>query len=135
MLFIEPWHEKIENPFLRSGALEGYQSQNFDYERSKVFVTDVRDRKSLFNLDEHGFTFVDEPQGATPEILLKLRQKDKATVEKFYYENVERLIKNVTGASKVVIFDHTVRQRVIELAGQSPEGREQPAFSVTALST
>ena len=130
MLFIEPWDKNIENPFLRSSPLEGYEGQNFEYERSAVVVTDARKMKSQFNLDDNGFAFVNEPRSATPEIIRKMREKDKETIENIVYPNVERLIKETTGASKVVIFDYTVRQRIKELAGKSPEGREQPAFSV-----
>ncbi|CAI6337022.1 unnamed protein product [Periconia digitata] len=130
MLFLEPWHDKIENPFLRSGAQDGYEGQNFDYKRSNVEVTDARKTMSQFDLDKNGFTFVSETQAAAPEILEKLRLKDKETIENFYYDNIERLVKSVTGASRAVIFDSTVRQRIKGLAGKSPTGREQPAFSV-----
>lgn len=130
MLFLEPWDNKIENPFLRNNPLEGLEGQNFEYERSAVVVTDTRKMKDQFNLDDNGFAFVNEPQSATPEIVQKMRKKDKETIENIVCPSIERLIKETTGASKVVIFDYTVRQRIKELAGTSPEGREQPAFSV-----
>lgn len=133
MLFIESWKDKIENPFLRSGAHDGYESQNFEYARSNVKVTDARTTKDGFSLDKNGFVFAKESQAAAPEILSKLRLKDNETIEKFYYNCVERLIKDITGASRVIIFDSTVRQRIKELAGTSPTGKEQPAFSVIFL--
>jgi hypothetical protein len=34
---------------------------------------------------------------------------DKAEVEAIYYPEVERLVRNSTGAAKVVVFDHTLR--------------------------
>ena len=133
MLFLEQWDKKIENPFLRSNAIPGFEHQNFDYERNGVAVNNVRKIKSQMTLDENGFAFFDEPRCAAPETLEKLRQKDHKTIEEVYYPVVRQLIKDVTKASSVIIFDHTVRQRVKELAGKSPEGREQPAFSVQSL--
>lgn len=130
MLFLEQWDKKIENPFLRSNAIPGFEHQNFNYERYNVAVRDVREFKDTLTLDENGFAFLDEPQGAVPEMLEKIRQKDQKAIKELYYPVVVELIKNVTKASNVVIFDHTVRQRVKELVGKSPEGREQPAFSV-----
>ena len=59
----------------------------------------LRDRLSL---EEHGFVLVEH----------KTKVKDffdAAELESVYYPEVEQLIKAVSGASRVVIFDHTLR--------------------------
>jgi hypothetical protein len=66
---------------------------------------DIRDGRSMaseFSLDEQGFVFIEH----------KTRVRDFFDPEELravYYPEVERLIKDVSGASRVVLFDHTLR--------------------------
>jgi len=55
-----------------------------------------------FKLEENGFTLV-EHKTAVKDFF------DKAQLESVYYPEVERLIKQVSGALRVVLFDHTLR--------------------------
>jgi hypothetical protein len=55
-----------------------------------------------FTLEENGFTLV-EHKTAVKDFF------DKAQLESVYYPEVERLIKQVSGALRVVLFDHTLR--------------------------
>ena len=59
----------------------------------------------------------------------QLRNNEEGAKER-YYEHLENLIKKHTGASRVVVFDHTMRRRDPSLAGKNPDGREQPAAYV-----
>ena len=65
----------------------------------------IRDGRALasgLSLDENGFVFVEH----------KTRVRDFFDVQELkavYYPEVERLIKQVSGASRVVLFDHTLR--------------------------
>ena len=66
---------------------------------------EVRNGRLVANqlsLDEQGFVFVEH----------KTRVKDffdRTELESVYYPEVEQLIKSASGASRVVIFDHTLR--------------------------
>jgi hypothetical protein len=54
------------------------------------------------SLDEQGFVFVDHKTKVTDFF-------DPVELESVYYPEVEQLIKSTSGASRVVIFDHTLR--------------------------
>lgn len=133
MSFIAPRHASDEPPFYRSAADEGFEVCNFTQQPHSVTVHDARPLRDSFQLDTHGFAFAVDSNGNRPEILETIRAGDKETVRKVYYPLVEQIIKRQTGASRVVIFDHTVRRREVSLAGKNPNGREQPASTVSVL--
>jgi hypothetical protein len=67
----------------------------------------------------------------TTEVIEALRVGVKEVVQELYYPKVEKLVKSITGASKVIIFDHTVRKRDPEMKKEdNPSGKEQPATVV-----
>jgi hypothetical protein len=53
---------------------------------------------------------------------------DSEEVKSVYYPEVERLLKRVTGAERVVIFDHIVRNPVLAKRGE--KGAREPAMTV-----
>ncbi|POS71307.1 hypothetical protein DHEL01_v210297 [Diaporthe helianthi] len=61
-------------------------------------------------LDTHGFAFQRDP-GVTDDLSGVLRNNDSDRIPLEYFPLVESLVKQKTGASKVVVFDHTVRRR------------------------
>ena len=65
---------------------------------------DVRSRllADELSLDEQGFVFVEHKTKVADFF-------DPAQLELVYYPEVEVLIKRASGASRVVIFDHTLR--------------------------
>ncbi|KAE8152955.1 hypothetical protein BDV25DRAFT_137357 [Aspergillus avenaceus] len=130
MSFIAPRQAAEEPPFYRSAADEGFEVCNFTQQPHDVTVHDARPLRDSFQLDTHGFAFAVDSDGNRPEILETIRAGDKDTVRDVYYPLVEQIIKRQTGASRVVIFDHTVRRREASLAGKNPNGREQPASTV-----
>ncbi|EFR00295.1 hypothetical protein MGYG_03297 [Nannizzia gypsea CBS 118893] len=130
MNFLAPRKPEDAPTFYRSAAAEGFETNNFHQEPYGVTVTDARPQRDEFQLDTHGFAFAVDPEGSQPEVLEAIRAGDKETVQKLYYPLVEKLIKDRTGASRVFIFDHTVRRREASLAGKNPNGREQPAGTV-----
>ena len=72
------------------------------HELRSMSIRDGRPVASELSLDEHGFVFVEH----------KTRVKDFFDPEELkaiYYPEVVRLIKDVSGASRVVLFDHTLR--------------------------
>lgn len=67
-----------------------------------VTVRNGRLTRDSFDLEKHGFVFVDHPTA----------MKDFHDVDELkavYYPEVEALVKKVTGARRVVMFDHTLR--------------------------
>ncbi|KAI1408298.1 hypothetical protein F5Y13DRAFT_204988 [Hypoxylon sp. FL1857] len=68
-----------------------------------VHITDVRGRESEFTLDGHGFQYV-------PHVAQEKDFADDEHIKAVYYPETEQLLKDVTGASKIFIFDHTIRR-------------------------
>jgi hypothetical protein len=71
----------------------------------QVPIHDARVNAAEFSLDRHGFGLV-EHRSAVHDF------HDNEEVKRVYYPEAEALLKAVTGASRVFIFDHTTRRRV-----------------------
>ena len=65
-------------------------------------IEDGRPFANQFALDQNGFMFV-EHKTAVKDFF------DKQQLESVYYAEVVQLIKKVSGAARVVVFDHTLR--------------------------
>jgi hypothetical protein len=130
MSYLEPWSKERENPYVRGAPDDGFKTSNFTNLEYPVEVADARPRKDEFSIDTHGFAYHDAD--IAEEMLELLRANDKDQVAKEYYPTVEKLVKEKTGATKVVIFDHTVRRRDPSLTSkENPNGKEQPASLVS----
>ena len=55
---------------------------------------------------------------------------DEDELRRVYYPEAERLVAEVTGASRVLVFDHTIRRRVARGIDRSPGTPRQPVTSV-----
>src|SRR5580700_11587951 len=77
----------------------------------EVTIEDARGREAQFTLDRNGFSLVKAPTSVadfySPE-----------EIKRVYYPEVERLLRDALGASRVFVFDHNVRNAGI------PGGRE-----------
>ncbi len=73
-----------------------------DFELRTVPIADGRHLAERFSLDREGFE-LSRHATAVSDFL------DDEEVRSIYYPEVERLVRDATGASQVVIFDHTVR--------------------------
>jgi len=71
-------------------------------EQRAVAIENGRPRAAEFALDANGFAFVDHPTAMKDFF-------DPAELKAVYYPEVERLVKQVSGAARVVVFDHTLR--------------------------
>jgi hypothetical protein len=83
----------------------GVPELNATYEPRETVIRNMRPFASKLSLDTEGFQ------------LLKHRSAvrnfyDENEVRDAYYTEVEQLVAQATGASRVVVFDHTVRRRV-----------------------
>ncbi|MBI4205313.1 MAG: methyltransferase [Betaproteobacteria bacterium] len=65
-------------------------------------IENGRPLASTFSLDRNGFAFI-EHRTAVKDFF------DKQELESAYYAEIEQLIKEVSGAARVVVFDHTLR--------------------------
>jgi len=72
------------------------------YTRHPMLVHDGRAMLDQFSLDAHGFMLT-RHQTAVANFY------DDQEVKAVYYPEVERLVKEITGAEKVLVFDHNVR--------------------------
>jgi hypothetical protein len=131
MSYLEPWDNKSEPPYLRGITNEEFPRTNFANREFPVKVQNARPQKQDFNLDTHGFAF-HEDDIISAAVVEAVREKNKAMIEDKYYPQVERLVKKETGATRVIIFDHTYRKRDTTLGvNENPNGREQPATLVS----
>ena len=71
-------------------------------EQRLVRIRDARALVHQLSLDHNGFVLVDHRTEVTNFL-------DAGQLESIYYPEVERLVKTVSGASRVVVFDHTLR--------------------------
>lgn len=67
-----------------------------------VIIHDGRARRDEFEIDTQGFVFVDHDIAMTDFY-------DSDEIKSVYYPEVEKLVMTCTGASRVLVFDHTVR--------------------------
>ncbi len=73
-----------------------------DFELRTVPIVDGRYLAEHFSLDREGFELTNHSTAVSDFL-------DEDEVRAIYYPEVERLVRDTTGASQVVIFDHTVR--------------------------
>lgn len=97
MRFIEPWSQNKELPFIRTNPEPGYNNMNFEWIDRPVQIRDTRYQKETFSLDQHGFAYTDDIEGATLEMLDVLRENDGKRIREKYYPHIEALVKEQTG--------------------------------------
>lgn len=87
---------------------ESFGPGNIHYRSTGTYesrAVDIRDGRSLlgeFSLDETGFELVAHATAMTDFF-------DADELQRVYYPEVETLVKRVSGATRVVVFDHTLR--------------------------
>ncbi|HZF33634.1 MAG TPA: CmcJ/NvfI family oxidoreductase, partial [Candidatus Angelobacter sp.] len=91
------------------------------YEDRSVQIRNARTLPSDLSLDREGFAIV-------PHVTKAKDLSDDAEVTAVYYPEVEQLVKQATGASRVLIFDHTIRSA--PLAGAGRKGIREPVKRV-----
>ena len=78
----------------------GKPDKNFEYKGYQVQIENVRGKEDAVSLDTTGFQFYNRPS--------KLKSfTNEEEIRSIYYPECENLIKELTGASKVVLFDHS----------------------------
>ena len=92
-------------------------------EPHKMPIHDLRPVAHELSLDVQGFALA-EHRSAVRDFW------DNDEVRRVYYPEAEAFIKQVTGASRVFIFDHLQRRRVPGVRDYSRSGPRQPATRV-----
>ncbi|KAL9595532.1 MAG: hypothetical protein Q9219_006389 [cf. Caloplaca sp. 3 TL-2023] len=85
---------------------EGVPQRNFGDSSHEITMKDLRGEESRFQLDTHAFVAL---QDVSSKADYQTFDSD-ADVEKIYYPEVEALLKEKTGAKRVLLFDHTIRR-------------------------
>lgn len=94
-----------EKPFnLMFQPEDGSASTNCEYVNVPTRIRDARQVKPAPELATHGFELVHAPSAVS-------NFHDDVEVRERYYQEVRSLINRLTGATRIVIFDHQRRQR------------------------
>ncbi|KAF7368927.1 hypothetical protein MVEN_00218900 [Mycena venus] len=93
------------------------EDYNYTREAHEVKIHNLRGNESAATLDTAGFQLYNHPAKHTAFT-------NDADIEKEYYPESIELIKKLTGASRVVLFDHTVRRRRPDQKDTSPDKRQ-----------
>ena len=103
LLYIEPASAKPRS--LEYEPPPGVPRTTAVYREHQVTIRDVRPIAATLSLDSEGFQFLQAPTRVR-----NFSAGDEITTR--YYGETIALLHEVTGASRVVVFDHTIRRRV-----------------------
>ncbi|TWT09462.1 CmcJ/NvfI family oxidoreductase [Reyranella sp. CPCC 100927] len=101
----------------------GAPRSNTEPDTHRVAIHDLRPIADSISLDSNGFALV-QHQSAVSDFY------DDAEVRRVYYPEVERVIKEATGADRVYVFDHVVRRHVPKAEDRAVDAPRQPAWRV-----
>ncbi|KAF4618688.1 hypothetical protein D9613_009931 [Agrocybe pediades] len=102
---------------VNADAATGEAPHNYTREDRHITIENVRGKEDSVTLDTAGFQFFHAPSQ------YKTFANDEEIKKVYYPESIE-LIKKLTGASRVELFDHTVRRRVPGQLDDSPDKRQ-----------
>jgi hypothetical protein len=88
----------------------GQPQTNIRIARHRVTIRDARPVQARLSLDREGFEVLRRPTAVRDFF-------DDAEVTRVYYPECERLVKEATGAVRVLVFDHIVRSATRRSAG------------------
>ena len=107
---------------------EGAPGTNIKAEPHQVRIENLRQAAPHADLDVEGFQLV-RHQTAVADFW------DEAQTMALGHPETAELVKAVTGAQRVVVFDHTLRRRVDGVADRTPGAARQPAARIHADQT
>jgi hypothetical protein len=102
---------------------DGTPKTNIIPEAHTVPIFDMRPIADGLMLDVQGFALMDAPTAVTDFY-------DEAQLEATYYREAQDLVKQATGASRVVVFDHTIRRREQGVEDRTPGTPRQPVTRI-----
>ena len=99
--FVEPKSGERAFQHVNANPATGERERNFTRADHDVFVKNLRGEEDSVTLDNAGFQFHRHSAKHTSF-------SNDAEIEKEYYPETIELLKKLTGASRVVIFDHSM---------------------------
>ena len=115
MNYLAPMLERPRNYTYEPPA--GVPRSNTQHEAHRVAIRDARPIADRVSLDANGFALVNH-RSAVRDFF------DDDEVRRVYYPEVERVLKQATGAHRVHIVDHTTRRRVVGAQDRSDAPRQ-----------
>jgi hypothetical protein len=103
LTYIEPTGDKPRS--LEYQPPPGVPRTTAVYRDHTVTIRDVRPVASALSLEREGFQLVTAPTGINDFY-------DQEAIRTRYYAETVSLLEELTGASRVVVFDHTIRRRI-----------------------
>ena len=92
-----------QNPLAESSEVGGrIEYRGGDFVQQEVTIHNGREAAEPFSLEQHGFQLMKHASAMTDF-------RDQDEIRAVYYPEMERLIKEVSGASRIHMFDHTLR--------------------------
>ena len=88
--------------FLSAASTGGAPEYQFETREHWVPIADLRPQADTFTLDREGFALLNRPSAVTDFY-------DDGQIDQIYHPEIERLVADALGASRVVIFDATRR--------------------------
>ena len=98
--YILPTDEKPVTYLTNPGSKPA--QRNAEYQEVEVTIRDARPTANALDLEREGFTF-NTGKSAVSDFY------DSDEIEAVYSPEVERLVKQASGAAEVLVFDHTIR--------------------------
>lgn len=105
--FFQPPTDPSEPAWQLAGVDPKDHKRNYTDIDHSVHIQDARGHESLFrNLDDHAFALLPGPYKTDSRV----NWFDDDSIKKYYYPEVEKLLKEETGGKEIVLFDHTIRR-------------------------
>ena len=101
--YLEPMSEKPRS--LEFDPPPGVPQTTAVYREHTVEIRDVRPVAATLSLEDEGFQLLTAPTSVTDF-------NDEEGIRTRYYAETVSLLEELTGASRVVVFDHTIRRRI-----------------------
>lgn len=117
MLYLQPGSEKPRS--LEYEPPPGVARTTAVYREHTVEIRDMRPVASTFSLDREGFELLTAPTSIR-------NFDDEDAIRAQYYPQTVSLLKDVTSAARVVVFDHTIRRRIPGASDRSSGVPRQP---------
>lgn len=115
MNYLVPMAERPRNYAYDPPA--GTPRTNAEHQAHAVKIRDARPVAGQVSLDANGFALLEHSSGVKDFF-------DDEEVRRVYYPEVERIVKEATGAYRVHIFDHTTRRRIPDAEAQANAPRQ-----------
>jgi hypothetical protein len=115
--YLEPTSEKPRS--LEFDPPPGVPQTTAVYREHTVEIRDVRPVAATLSLEDEGFQLLTAPTSVTDF-------DDEEAIRTRYYAETVSLLEELTGASRVVVFDHTIRRRIPGAADRGTGIPRQP---------